>query len=82
MDTHTIQEKLIEAIRGLTEEQAAALLPVVRLICSVSPAREYDETADVAIGLIEGPTDIASRVEDILEEDANARGGWTQKDNS
>jgi len=41
---------------------------------------EYDETQDSAIALLQGPTDLSERHEEILREEVQSYSGWTQKD--
>jgi hypothetical protein len=40
---------------------------------------EYDETKDTLIALLQGPTDLAERHEEILREEAQPYSGWTRK---
>ncbi len=40
----------------------------------------YDETEDVVIALLQGPTDLAERHEEILREEAQPYSGWTRKE--
>lgn len=41
---------------------------------------EYDETKDTLIALLQGPTDLAERHEEILREEAQPYSGWTRKE--
>jgi hypothetical protein len=81
MSAELVREQLRGILDRLDEERLAALLRVAELMEPTGQVvGEYDESKDIAIGLFEGPTDLASHVEEIIEEEAGKRGGWTQKD--
>lgn len=80
--TISVREQLIHTLDRLTDEQVEALLGVARVMQpeNGSEVDDYDPDLDVAIGLYSGSPDLSERVEDILREDAEKRGGWTLKD--
>ena len=80
MDYHSVREELIERLNTLTDEQVEVLLQVIRMIHPAESSIPYDEASDPAIGMIEGPTDLARRAKEILREEIDPRSGWTQKD--
>ena len=81
MSAEIVREQLIQIISRLDEEPLKALLHVAELIASPKPPPDiYEEGLDVAVDLFAGPTDIASRVEEIIEEEVRKRGSWTIKD--
>jgi hypothetical protein len=79
--TLSMRDQLIRAVSILTEEEAAAILPVIQLLHPSEESTEYDPAQDPAIGFFEGPEDLSERVEEIIEEETRKRGAWTRKDN-
>jgi hypothetical protein len=83
MAESTLRAQLIEAVQGLSDEQTAVILQVIRLLQPAGEPPTYDPDADtLRNGLFAGPPDLASRAEEWLWEEAGRKGAWTQKDDS
>lgn len=83
MDTTNIRQEIIGMLEHLSDQQVATLLEVVRGMqpAHSSEQRTYDPKADILRnGIFKGPTDLAERVEEILEEESRKHGSWTIKD--
>lgn len=69
-----LRETLIEKLDGLTDEQVAALLSLVRAFEHEDEiASEYDESKDPLVAMFSGPSDLAERSEDILQQELGLR---------
>lgn len=75
----TIRERLISRILELTDEQAEDVLRYTNDIQPAELPADYDEDHDPSIGILTGPTDLASRAKQILRDEITPHSGWTQK---
>jgi len=85
LDVQSMRDELIRELRSMTKEQVAALLYVARVMhpgemfAPPTGNEVYDEANDPAIGLLQGPVDLAARAKEILRTEMSGRSGWTQK---
>jgi len=81
MSAQVVKDQIIEKLDKLSENQLLEVLHGVEKIHDITiPFEGYDESKDVMVtGLFEGPTDLAERVEEFLEEGFDPHSGWTQK---
>jgi hypothetical protein len=77
----TVRERVIQDLFRLSSEQVEEVEVIIQaMITGGKPEGEYIEEADGIMGFISGPTDFATRAEEIIAEDVARRGSWTQKE--
>ena len=81
--THiSLSDQIAEKLQQIAKNRGATLMELIEQIVEDYLARtEYDEGSDPAIGLIAGPTDLASNAKGILAIEIMSSSGWTQKEN-
>lgn len=76
-----LSDPIVEKLQQIAEERGATLMVLIEQIVEEYLARtQYDEASDPAIGLIAGPTDLASNVKKILAGEIKPSSGWAQKE--
>jgi len=78
-----LSDQIVEKLQQIAENRGATLMELIEQIVEDYLARtEYNEASDPAIGLIYGPTDLASNAKEILAREIKSPNGWTQKENT
>ncbi|MBC7813791.1 MAG: hypothetical protein H7175_21720 [Burkholderiales bacterium] len=69
----SVREELNSELDELTDEQIKTLLSYVKVMRNDDLPDDYDESKDGTIGMLKGPTDLASRSKEILKAEFGQR---------
>lgn len=75
----SLREQVEKKLDAMSEEQLASVLSYAEAMLSTTLLSDYDEANDPSIGIIAGPTDLANRAKQILQDEITPLSGWTQK---
>ncbi len=79
MAVPNVREQIERKLDQLSDEELATVLRYIDAMQTTTLPADYDEANDPAIGFLSGPTDLSTRVKQILRDEITARSGWTQK---